>query len=71
MKFKGNLVSTIFDSKSSINAITNTGKFCFQVGTDDGTIITYNLNNIKKNVPSLKDSEMKISESPIKHILGL
>ena len=29
MKFKGNLVSTIFDCKSAINTISNTSKYCF------------------------------------------
>lgn len=65
MKFKGNLVSTIFDCKSPINCITNSNESCFQVGTEDGSVITYNLNNIKKNVPSLKDSEIKISEQSV------
>ena len=53
MSLKGNLVSTIFGSKAEIKTISSLGDNKFQVGNLNGQVFTYNLEKIRKNVPSL------------------
>ena len=50
---KGNLVSTIYGAKGAIKSLSKGYKDIFLAGTSKGEVITYNLDNLKKNVPTL------------------
>lgn len=50
---KGNLVSTIFGSKFPLKTMAHIKDTKFLTGNTNGEIFTYNLENLKKNVPSL------------------
>lgn len=51
---KGNLLSTIYGAKKPIKLLSRVNYSCFLASTNDGQLITHDLSNLKKNVPSLE-----------------
>ena len=68
---KGNLVSTIYGAKGSIKSLSKGYKDIFLAGTSKGEVITYNLDNLKKNVPTLLHQKYVLnSRDTILKVLG-
>ncbi len=70
------MISTIYGANGSVKKLAKASKTCFLVGTNKGSLITNDLENLKKNVPSLekqryvfKDQQQDTLE--ISNIIGL
>ena len=49
----GNLISTLYDARSAVKCLALGMNNIFYAGTEKGLLMTYNLEKLKKNVPTI------------------
>ena len=59
---KGHLVATLYDSNTPVRCLAQGKEGVFIAGTKGGDILTYNLENLTKNVPTLCQQKFKLDK---------
>lgn len=69
---KGHLVATIYDSTTPVRCLTQGAEGVFIAGNKGGDILTYNLENLTRNVPTLCQQKFNLGEKKkIIKLLGI
>lgn len=69
---KGHLVATIYDSTTPVRCLTQGSEGIFIAGTKGGDILTYNLENLTRNVPTLCQQRFNLgAKKKIVKLLGI